>query len=149
MDKDYKVGQVLYVVPEGEQKVVPLLIVEEVTRKTVQGKKVIHMAISPTRDKPFNITKVVGELFDDLTQLQNTLVQRATDEISRIISNAKKIAEVKYGIKNHSSKEEESVNVAEDDPLEDGEDDVIDLGDGTVARIGKIEMGETKQDLKA
>lgn len=147
MSKDYKVGQVLYVVPEGEQKVVPLLIVEEVTRKTVQGKKVIHMAVSPTRDKPFNVSKVVGELFDDLTSLHDTLVERATQEISRIIQNAKKIAEVKYGIKNQSS-DEDGVDVANDD-VDENPEDVIDFGDGTVARIGKIEMGETKQDLKA
>lgn len=149
----YQVGQVLYVLPEGKMGVVPLLVVEEVSRKTVKGEKITYLAVSPGRDKPFDVERVGGEVYVDLTTLHDTLVTRATEQIAKIIDNAQKIAMRKYGTQNDESPASDLITVTNeiDDTVNDTvihDKSIIDLGDGKLARLGNVEVGDIQQDLK-
>ena len=49
MSKKYDVGQVLYVISKKERKVYPVLVVEEIVRKTLSGAETSYIVQLPDR----------------------------------------------------------------------------------------------------
>ena len=79
----YRVGQVLYVVLSKEARIYPIQVVEEFTKKTLEGSLTTYMVRGgPNSNETLAIDDVEGELFDSAAKLQKTLVDRATAGIS-------------------------------------------------------------------
>ena len=105
----YRVGQVLYVVLKKETRVYPMQIVEEITKKTLEGEVTSYMVRGGTDPKAqLLITEVDGEIFDSAERAKVELIERATASIHRLISTA--VAKAKEWYPN-------SFEAPNDDPL--------------------------------
>ena len=85
----YTVGQVLYVVLKKEARVYPMQVVEEMTKKTLDGEVTSYMVRGGTDPKAqLLISDVDGEIFDSADKAKSMLIERATTSITRLIDVA-------------------------------------------------------------
>lgn len=85
----YAVGQVLYVVLKKEMRVYPMQVIEEITKKTLEGEVTSHMVRGGTDPKAqLLISEVDGEIFDSAEKAKQVLVERATASITRMVDAA-------------------------------------------------------------
>lgn len=89
MSNAYCVGQVLYVILRKEVRVFPVMIVEEVTKKTLEGTSTTYMVkagVEPENVVP--IGEVDGEFFVSGEKVSRALIKRATSNINQRVANA-------------------------------------------------------------
>lgn len=93
----HTVGQVIYVVLKKELRVYPMQVIEEITKKTLEGDTVSYMVRGGTDPKAqLLISEVDGEIFDSAEKAKAILVERATESIMRLVSNAVQKAQEWY-----------------------------------------------------
>jgi hypothetical protein len=94
----YKVGQVLFVIPTGKTALIPVLIVEEITKKTVQGTITSYMVSAKTGegDKIVELTKIPGEFFESSTQARKVMLERAAQAVNAIVDKSIKLSQVQF-----------------------------------------------------
>ena len=87
---EYRVGQVLYVVLRKEARVFPVQVVEEVTKRTLEGTATTYMIKAQVSDgdKVLPITDVDGEVFDSADKVRQTLTDRAVNGINQRVEQA-------------------------------------------------------------
>lgn len=96
---DYKVGQVFYLVGSETAKVIPFMVIEEVTRTTLEGIEKSYIAQLPNEDKTtVDVSKLKGEVFDNLESLRSQMVANAKLAIESMIQDATSIAKVAYNL---------------------------------------------------
>ena len=127
----YKVGQVLYMTNPKSLKIIPVQVVEEVTRTTLNGVEKTH------------INAITGELFGNVDTLRSTMIERATVSIEKMITVASQLAAEEY-VTN-----EKIVNTDDADQNEAGvqveaNNDIItvDLGNGVKAKMKTTELNK-------
>jgi hypothetical protein len=85
----YRVGQVLYVILRKEARVFPVMVVEEVTKKTLDGVSTTYMVkVGGEAENVLPIAEVDGEFFDSAEKVSRALIERATANINQRINNA-------------------------------------------------------------
>ena len=85
----YTVGQVLYVVLKKETRIYPMQVVEEITKKTLDGELTSYMVRGGSDPKAqLLITEVDGEVFDSADKAKAVLIERATASIARLVDVA-------------------------------------------------------------
>jgi hypothetical protein len=85
----YRVGQVLYVVLKRETRVYPMQVVEEITKKTLDGEVTSYMVRGGSDPKAqLLISEVDGEIFDSAEKAKSVLIDRATGSIVRLMDAA-------------------------------------------------------------
>ena len=90
----YNVGQVLYVILNKRQKVIPVQVVEQVTRRSLKGEETHYSVNVPSREGPreYNLHDLDGEVYETIDDAKGALVKHANLSIESIIENAQKIA---------------------------------------------------------
>ena len=125
----YEVGQVLFVILSKKSQVYPMMVVEEITKKTLQGEDVNYVlqgGADPTSTVLLN--QVDGEIFESAEEAKNTLISRATSQIERLVSNA--VAKSKEWYSKSAIQE----TVVHELPEASAASTVV-LPDGTIARV--------------
>lgn len=148
----YIVGQILYTVYQDRYKIVPLKVVEQLIRKSIDGETTEYFVQIPSK-KQENIVnlKKVNSVFTSLEEVENYLIKNAKDSINNIVEEAKKLQEEYFDGFNNSSNKEDTSNIKLDFvPPEDNDQTLseekvdIDLGDGV---IGKLNVDSVKKAL--
>lgn len=147
----YIVGQILYTVYQDRYKIVPLKVVEQLIRKSIDGETTEYFVQIPSK-KQENIVnlKKVNNVFTSLEEVESYLMKNAKDSINNIVEEAKKLQEEYFdGFNNSPNKEENNIKLdfipPEDQSKPVLEEKVnIDLGDGMV---GKLNMESVKKAL--
>ena len=86
---DYRVGQILYMIGEKTTKVVPIQVVEEIIRTTMDGKAKSYIIKLPDKAKTTaDISEIKGQLFDNTSTLREYMTNNATAAIDKMINNA-------------------------------------------------------------
>ena len=140
----YKIGQVLFVVTP-ERTILPLLVVEEITKKTLSGKQLTYVfQLGPTLDsgelRTVSSDKLNGEIFESAEEIKKVLYDRAKKSIDQLVSVAQQKSK-KWFLKQEQESPQRPPSVApppeqEEINLENGDDSqLIKLPDGTIARI--------------
>ena len=128
----YNVGQVLYVILNKKQKVLPVQVVEQVVRRSLQGEETQYSVTVPSRTGPksYNLHDLDGEIHESVESARDSLTEHANQSITNIIENARKIA-------SHSFDTSPIVDDVLFDPeAADAESKVkITLENGTVANV--------------
>jgi len=156
---NYKVGQVLFVVLKKEQKVYPMQVVEEITKRTLQGAEMTYMVRAGTDPKSVvSINDIDGEVFDTSEKARATLVDRATRSINRLVDVAVQKAKEWYPgsfevptddvlsvLKKTPEHRVPGAEVAElaaefQSEVEEGNATVIELPDGRQARVRQVKL---------
>jgi len=133
---NYSVGQILYVVLNKKGQVYPMQVVEEITKKTLQGEETTYVLQGGSDPgSRLLIDKVDGEIFNSAEEARSSLVARATSQINKLVSLAVAKSKEWYG-KNEEFKSEQP---SESDPLPnfsvEKEEVIVKLPDGTKARL--------------
>lgn len=136
----YHVGQVIYVLSTESNQVVPIQVVEQVTRQTLEGTKVSYMIKVPHQKsdpvEPAPLEKIKGEIFDTIDEAHAHLRENALRAVEGIIDRAKKMATASFGRPEPAPLE--SAFTAPDsyeEQQEETSDNVVVLEDGTKAKI--------------
>lgn len=127
----YHVGQVLFIILNKKMQVYPMMIVEEIIKKTLQGEE-INYVLQGGADTSATVllNKVDGEVFTSAKEARQVLIERATQQIEKIIDAAVAKASEWYSQPSPQQEERqplEKTNMSAATPMQ------IELSDGTVA----------------
>lgn len=149
----YKVGQVFYLIGLETARVIPFMIVEEVTRTTITGIEKTFIAELPDAKKTkIDVFKLKGIVFDNLEELRTHMLENANNAISTMIDQALQLADEAFDTSLLSSYENSSKNVPEYEEEIDGvQSDMqgdkvsVDIGGGIIAKINLRDLEKVSQ----
>ncbi len=84
----YAVGQVFYVVLNKQAAVYPMQVVEEITKKTLEGAVTTYMVRGQDAEKQMIITDIDGEIFDSADAARKALIDRVSQSITERVDTA-------------------------------------------------------------
>ena len=86
-DQKYVIGQTLYVWQESRQRIIPVVVLEELVRTTSQGKTIEYSVHSPeVPDSRFKVTDANLNVFSSIGDIREFLLRRATEAIDTLIN---------------------------------------------------------------
>lgn len=146
------VGQILYVVLNKQTAVYPMQVIEEITKKTLNGVEVDYILRgggSDSKNSSIRLGDVDGEVFETAEKAKEILTYRVVDTIQKRVDAAVAKAKEWYpsSFEETSKKQEPTLRTKRIVQEENGDDDgaVIDLGNGLTARV-KLPVGFETQD---
>lgn len=126
----YTIGHIVFVVLSKKSQVYPMQVTEIITKRTLQGEETNYiLQAGSDKDSRVSMDQIDGEVFESPEKARQTLVQRATQQINRLIDVAMAKSAEWYG---------ESIPVEEGSFTEKITDDLVEtvvLPDGTVAKV--------------
>ncbi len=143
---NYKVGQVLYLCNEESMKIIPLQVIEEIIRTTVEGSEKNYILLFPDNKKTkINLDKIKGKVFDNIEQIRDHMIKNATDAINRMATAAEILQKRAFNVEESTKEIKESKGVQVDN-----NNDIItvDLGDGLKGKISKSTLKEVSNKWK-
>lgn len=131
------VGQVIFLLTKKSSKVYPVLVCEEIKKKSLSGETVNYVVRLPTEEaNEVEIDKLDAEIFDTVESARSTIIDRISSDVDRMLDSAVSLSSI---FSNDAVLEEQSIEEKDELGEADGasEDDyaLVDLGDGNVARI--------------
>jgi len=130
--KEYYVGQVLYVLLKGETNIHPVLVTEELRKKTLQGVLTEYtveiVAGKSGKRNPVSLSELNATVFENIGEAKSYLIDNATDAINRICNIAQATAEKWFSVQTPETNHKESEYSSE-------EEDKIILENGVKARV--------------
>lgn len=130
--KEYSIGQVLFILLKGDTSIHPVLVTEEVRKRTVQGSTVeytVELVLKTGKRSHVMLSELEAHVFDDISDARSYLINNATKAINDICSSASQNAEKWFSRKIETSPPRQLSNeLMEDAPM-------IELDNGVVARV--------------
>lgn len=100
----YNMGQIIYILSNKSQTVVPAIVDEQVVRK-IRKADGIHEVVSyklcigpKDRQQVVDLARIDGEVFESLEGIRETLVERLTGFVDELVKNTQKNVLNWYGI---------------------------------------------------
>lgn len=124
----FSVGQVIYLIPRDERKVIPAQITEEILRRTISGQETVWMIQLAGNQKSMPLDPEAAEYFISVDELRSVLISRTTDQVNAMLDRTVTVAQEIFGIQN-------DINV--DDLGSQQQDEIITviLPDGTRTKV--------------
>ena len=121
----FKVGQIVYLIPTGERRVLPAQITEEILRRTVKGTETVWMIQIAGSPKSVPLDPDAAEYFTDMGSLRDTMLERTQKQVLAMLERVELMAREVF---------QDSVS---DPPVteEISETTTITMPDGTKARV--------------
>ena len=127
----YSVGQVIYVILNKKGQVYPMRIIEEITKKTLKGEDINYvLQVGSDTSTTILLNDVEGDVFNTADEARSVLIDRATQQIERIVASATAKAKEWYLTTDNDEQE-----IHELPPERQKDPNFITLPDGTVARL--------------
>jgi len=127
----YKVGQVVYIILNKRQTVLPAQVVEETVRRTLNGEEVTYSVRVPNNTKKtYALAELDGDVYSSLGDVREKLVSNATAVIDDLINNARSAESNHFG-----PPPEPSPHAATPNGVDESVTHKITLEDGTVANV--------------
>ena len=90
--KDYRVGQILFLIHDAS-KVVPVQVVEEVVRTTLNGREKTYIVKFPDKkETTADISKVKSKIFESKELVRSYMLENATQAIEKMVEDAANIS---------------------------------------------------------
>lgn len=125
----FEVGQILFLLPKKENKIVPVRVVEIVVRKKMNDQSVEYMVEIPNRSRDIvSLSELEAMSFTSDLELRSYMIQNSTSAIDQMIASAKRHALGAFG-------EQSAPAQLSREPEQEEEYTFITLPDGTRARI--------------
>jgi len=131
--KKYKVGQILYLIGNNSTKIMPIQVIEEVIRTTINGtEKTYTVQMPDKKNTKADIKKIKGIIFETKHNLKNHMLTNATSAINIMIKTCEEIANTVF-----MSKPENDDAIIDKDMQTINDDDIINvkLDDGNIAKF--------------
>lgn len=84
----YRVGQVLFVLMNKETKIIPVQVIEEIIKRTVDGETTSYMVKMGKSGKVLSLSEIDGDVFDNVDKLRDVLTKRVMNTINAVVDNA-------------------------------------------------------------
>lgn len=124
----YSVGQILYVSSNTTMSVFPVLVIEEVIRKSIDGNSVSYVVSLGDDNSRVSLDKIDGDVFSTAEDAERALIANASEVISSLVIDAIDRANTLWP-KKAATKQL---------PIEATNDINVVLPDGTVAKVKQI-----------
>ena len=149
----YKVGQVFYLIGLETARVIPFMIVEEVTRTTISGIEKTFIAELPDVKKTkIDVLKLKGVVFDNLEELKAHMIENAKNAIATMIDQALQLSDEAFNTNLLSSYEDNAEIISEYHEEIDsvqkntqGDKVSVDIGGGIIAKINLRDLEKVSQ----
>lgn len=117
-NKSLSIGQVIYVLSNVKQKIVPAVVVEEIVVKKLDGNHVSWKVSfgPPGKERVIDSNRLDGEIYSSLDDIRDILYKRLSSFLDELVTEAEKKVETWYGQQVSSSRSESfsGTNNAED-----------------------------------
>ena len=141
---DYTVGQILYMTSLKSLRIIPVQVVEEVSRTTLKGKETSYIVQLPDKEKTrFNVNSLKTPLYSDIVELEKTMIDNAKTSIKKMVVLAKDLATSEFPKQVEFENDIKEDNINNDKGVQvNNNDDIIlvDLGNGVKAKMKKNEL---------
>lgn len=93
---EYNVGDVLYSLDGSGRRIVPIQVVSITSKRTISGVEISYEVTTPARqqrgESPFNLERVVGEIYTSLPELRDFMLGNAQRAIDDMVQHAQEVA---------------------------------------------------------
>lgn len=121
----FKVGQIVYLIPVGERRVLPAQITEEILRRTVKGTETVWMIQIAGSPKSVPLDPDAAEYFTDMASLRDAMLDRTRNQVLAMLEKVEMTAREMF--------DEPTPDTA---PVQEtSETTTITMPDGTKARV--------------
>jgi hypothetical protein len=101
VNMQYTVGQIIYLLGNKSLTILPALIVEEVTRKTIEEQTKQYVLELPGENKKRVVLDSINErIFNDIGELRSHMIENTKQSIEKLIDNAMEKKELFFGKSN-------------------------------------------------
>jgi len=99
LEKNFEIGQVVYILSEQAQSILPGIVAEEVSVKKLSGNSVSWKVKVGQGDKAklFDSAKIKGDVYGSLDEVREVMTQRLNEYIDKISLEAEVRVEKWYG----------------------------------------------------
>lgn len=137
-----KIGKILWVINGETRTIVPVRIVEKITKETVQGERV-EFIIETTGGKKLNLSSVKDSYYETVEEARSYLLTAAQRLIDEIVVKAQDAAR-KFQSDQISDHDPVQPARRHDTIVSEEASTAIELPDGTMARV-RIKMPAVEQ----
>ena len=101
----FNIGQVIYVLSDKTQTVLPGIIQEEIHHRSIDGEKVSYRIVigPPNKQRVVDLSTVDGEVYGSLDEVRNVLVSRLTAFVDDLCSTTTDKVNQWYNVPNKTS----------------------------------------------
>ena len=144
----YEVGQVVFVISDKHKKVLPVRVVEQVVRRTLDGESVEYQVTADAAGKSqtYTLSSIGSNHFSSAEDVKNYMCENAVSTINEIVGAALSAAQANYGYQESSdgftiksmetNKSQADIFVNSEEPDSDDESrHRVKLPDGTYASV--------------
>lgn len=90
----YNVGQILYTILEDANIVLPVKVIEQTITKNLKGETInFKITLPDSNNKTYTLAKLKN-VYNDLDEVNNILLERAKDSVNKIITEARTLESV-------------------------------------------------------
>lgn len=117
--QNYQIGQIVYIMSDKAEAIVPAIVVEELIHKRLDGDSISwKVAVGPVEKKKIVASDdLSGEIYTSLEEIRNVMSARLSDYIDNLLSKAVKRTESWYG-KQLPKPTSESLSLQEDGKID-------------------------------
>lgn len=140
----YQIGQILYICDEEKMKIIPIQIVEIISKTSlVNGKEKSFVAMFPdTKKTRININNITSELFEDINVVEKRMIENATLAIKKMRNAAELLSDDMFAQANEKKKEEKIDQIPLRVQEEANNDIIVELGNGMQAKMSANNLKE-------
>jgi hypothetical protein len=132
----YSVGQVLFIILNKKQQVIPCQVTEQVVRRSVSGEEISYSVSIPGRseNKIHELDTIDGEVFNSIEDVRTYMLEQTNQMISTITDKALAVAKNRF---DYDSDILSDVVLSPKTKTKNKDKDrvEVELGDGTIANV--------------
>ena len=136
---NFNVGQILYLLSNKTMKLVPVLVTEEVTRKSLEGEKISYNVMLPGKKRSnVSLDSIDAIAFGSIDELRAFMFKNAKRSINEMIEKTIFVANKELKSNSESDVVDNSItkeSIRSISKSGNDENIIVDLGDGTKASI--------------
>ena len=152
MEEQYEVGQILYMTSKKSFKIIPIQVVEEVIRTTVNGVEKTYIVMFPDKGQTkADIRDIHGSTFKNVKEVKDHLFENTKRAINQLVKEADVVKNEAFGVISNKKQEAQNTENKKEEIVQDESQDVIikvDLGGGQMGRISKSSLKNIKGESK-
>lgn len=97
--QNFQIGQIVYVLSDKAEAIVPAIVVEELVHKKLDGNSVSwKVAVGPPAKKKIVASDdLSGEIYTSLDEIRRVMMRRLSEYVENLVGKAAKRTEVWYG----------------------------------------------------
>ena len=136
----YSVGQVLFIILNKKQQVIPCQVTEQVVRRSLSGEETSYSVAIPSRNenKVHELDSIDGEVFESIEDVRKYMLDQTTQIITTITNKAISVAKARFDYDSDALADvvlpDSAKTIGVNNKGNDGTVSV-ELGDGTVANV--------------